>query len=110
MDATRDLLTLPDRPTAIFAANDHMAIAAMMMVRQMGLRCPEDVSVAGFDDTWIGQTIWPALTTVSQPFDAIAEMAVALLQGPVTKGETVSDSHVLAHEFIVRGSTGPPDS
>jgi LacI family transcriptional regulator len=108
MDCTKELLLLPERPTAIFAANDHMAIAAIMMARQMGLRVPEDISVAGFDDTWIGQSIWPSLTTVAQPLEAIATMAVELLQDRSTQAETLSTNHVLPHEFIVRGSTAPP--
>jgi LacI family transcriptional regulator len=105
MDCTKELLSLPDRPTAIFAANDHMAIAAIMMARQMGLRVPEDVSVAGFDDTWIGQSVWPSLTTIAQPLEAIASLAVELLQNGATH---LSANHVLAHEFIVRGSTAAP--
>lgn len=108
MECTRDLLSLPERPTAIFAANDHMAIAAIMMARQMGLRVPEDVSIAGFDDTWIGQSIWPSLTTVAQPFEAIAALAVELLRTPDTVTANLSANHVLAHEFIIRASTAPP--
>jgi len=101
------LLKRPDRPTAIFAANDHMAVAVMMTAHKLGFSVPEDLSVAGFDDTPMGRSIWPSLTTVAQPFEQISEMAVALLSSKPAGSATTSEVHILPHELIARGSSGP---
>jgi len=100
------LLSMPQRPTAIFAANDHMAIAVMMTAHKMGLSVPEDLSVAGFDDTHMGRSIWPPLTTVAQPFDALSEAAVELLSDTQKAADSASEIHILPYRLIARGSTG----
>lgn len=102
-----NLLSRPSRPTAIFAANDHMAVAVMMTAHKMGLSVPEDLSVAGFDDTPMGRSIWPSLTTVAQPFDALCETAVSLLSDAQKAPGTASEIHILQHSLITRGSSGP---
>jgi len=79
LDATEQLLALPERPTAIFASNDDMAAAAVAVAQRMGLDVPGDITVAGFDDTALATTIWPALTTVRQPTMEMAEEAVQCL-------------------------------
>jgi LacI family transcriptional regulator len=107
LDCAEDLLQRRDRPTAVFAANDHMAVAVMMTAHKLGLSVPEDLSVAGFDDTPMGRSIWPPLTTVAQPFDEISEMAVALLSGRPAGSSKASEVHILPHALIARGSSGP---
>jgi LacI family transcriptional regulator len=67
------------RPTAIFASNDDMAAATMAVAHRKGLDVPCDLSVAGFDDTPLATTVWPALTTVRQPIADMAREAVRLL-------------------------------
>lgn len=67
------------RPTAIFASNDDMAVAAMSVAHRKGLDVPGDLSVAGFDDTPLATTVWPELTTVRQPIAEMAREAVRLL-------------------------------
>ena len=106
LDCAEDLLQRPERPTAIFAANDHMAVAVMMSAHKMGSSVPVDLSVAGFDDTPMGRSIWPPLTTVAQPFDEISEMAVSLLAGKRVRPATASEIHILPHGLIARGSSG----
>lgn len=80
-DATRELFAPPgERPDAVFVANDHMAIAAMDVLRgELGLRVPQDVSVVGFDD--VPQAAWGAyrLTTVVQSVERMVEATVRLL-------------------------------
>jgi len=100
------MLSLKDRPTAIFAANDEMAAAVVMTANRLGLRVPEDLSVAGFDDTPIAQTIWPALTTVAQPFEEIARAAVDSLQNYKDEASQMSETLILNHQIIIRASTG----
>jgi DNA-binding LacI/PurR family transcriptional regulator len=65
--AMQQLLDLPDRPEAVFAANDQMAIDAMMAIRERDLCIPEDIAVVGFDDIPMASYVSPPLTTVHQP-------------------------------------------
>jgi LacI family transcriptional regulator len=73
------LLHGASRPTAIFASNDDMATAVIAVAHRMRLNVPGDLSVAGFDDTPVATSIWPALTTVHQPIGDMAREAVKLL-------------------------------
>lgn len=108
--AAAELLDLPDRPTALVAFNDKMAIGALHAAAERGLRVPEDLSVAGFDDIELGQACRPRLTTVRQPLEEMGRMAVHLLLR-MLGGHRVDALHVeLATELVVRESTGPvPD-
>ncbi len=107
LQCAESMLTLPERPTAIFAANDEMAAAVVMAANRLGLNVPDDLSVAGFDNTPISQTIWPELTTVAQPFEEIARQAVksVSMAGPAIG--TSSETIILDHELLLRGSAGP---
>jgi LacI family transcriptional regulator len=105
----RALLTRPDRPTAIFACNDEMAAAVLFVANDLGLSVPRDLSVTGFDDVPIARTLSPALTTVSQSYDLIAELAVAqvcLEVGSDASG-AVNSIQVVPHRLVMRASTGP---
>ena len=75
----RELLTRPDRPTAIFGANDLMAIRTVQVAREVGLRVPDDVSVIGFDNVPESALVTPPLTTVQQPLHAMGAAALDLL-------------------------------
>jgi len=77
--AAAALLALPERPTAIFAANDQMAYGAFLVAKAQGLRIPDDLAVIGFDDIELSAHIQPALTTVRQPFEQMGKMAAELL-------------------------------
>ncbi len=103
--AASELLNLAPRPTAIFCNNDEMAAGACAAVFEGGLRVPEDVSVAGFDDIPLSRQIWPPLTTVRQPISEMATRAAKLLVS-VLKGQELSDLAVeISTELIVRKST-----
>jgi LacI family transcriptional regulator len=107
-DATVELLDLSDRPTAIFAFNDPMAIGAIRAVRSRGLRIPEDVSIVGFDDTTEAQFVTPALTTVRQPLMDMGRAAVDVLLA-LLEHEPPEASHVeLPTRLVVRDSTTRP--
>ena len=97
-------------PDALFVANDHMAIAAMDVLRnELALRVPEDVSVVGFDDVEGSAYLVPSLTTVRQPFEAVGRAAVrALLEAWRTPDEKALApvAAVMPPELMVRGSTG----
>ncbi|CAM5791437.1 LacI family transcriptional regulator OS=Cellulomonas persica OX=76861 GN=lacI PE=4 SV=1 [Cellulomonas persica] len=75
----RDLLDRPDRPTAVFAANDLSAIRTVEVARELGLRVPDDLSVVGFDNVPESALCDPPLTTVSQPLRDIGARALHLL-------------------------------
>ena len=78
-EAARRLLTHQDRPTAIFAASDEMAVAVIEVALELGLRVPEDLSVVGFDDSPIAAFAKVPLTTVWQPLSQIGELSVEVL-------------------------------
>lgn len=105
-----EMLSGDGRPTAVFAANDHMALAVIMAAHRRGLSIPADLSVAGFDDTPMGQAIWPPLATVAQPFDLIADKAVRLLADTPLKSEGLFATHILPHALVLRESLGPVPS
>lgn len=73
--AALELLSLADRPTAIFAGNDEMAAGAMAAARRLGLDVPGSLSVVGFDDARLASAVWPPLTTVALPVREIGRRA-----------------------------------
>jgi LacI family transcriptional regulator, galactose operon repressor len=104
--AAERLLSLPERPTAIFASNDDMALGVMAAANRLGLGLPGDLSVAGFDDSPIAQVVWPQLTTIRQPVEAMARAAAGMLVEGL--GRTSAPlARLLDFELVVRGSTGP---
>lgn len=105
LDAAETLLALPERPTAIFASNDDMAAAAVAVAQRLGLDVPGDITVAGFDDTALATTIWPALTTVRQPTMEMAEAAVQCVVGRIQAlraGEPAPAEHSVVDFTLVR--------
>lgn len=101
VSAAQVLLAMPKRPTAIFASNDDMAAGVLSVAHASGLLVPNDLSVAGFDDTPVAQIVWPPMTTVRQPIAGLAYAAVGLLVDAVEGVE----HRMLDHELIVRAST-----
>ncbi|MBP7686852.1 MAG: LacI family DNA-binding transcriptional regulator [Thermoflexales bacterium] len=105
--AGRELLAMTPRPSAIFCNNDEMAAGVMAAVFEQGLRVPEDVSVAGFDDIPLSRQIWPSLTTVRQPIYQIAQTATEILLR-LLNGEEPGDVHIeFPTELVIRTSTQP---
>ena len=108
LEAAEKLLT-EWKPTAIFASNDDMAAATMAVAHRKGMDVPGDLAVAGFDDTPLATTVWPALTTVRQPIAEMAREAVRLLIDQIRNrraGETAPVRHkTLKFTLIDREST-----
>lgn len=92
--------------SAVFAANDEMALGLLHAFRDAGLDIPRDVSVVGFDDIPDAQHWWPPLTTVRQDYSEIGRRAVEVLLGEVS-GNAVAERVQLQPKLVVRGSTGP---
>jgi len=106
--AAEKLLALPDPPTAIFAANDDMAAGVVRVADRLGIKVPDQLSVAGCDDVALAQLIHPALTTINQPLASMASTAVeSLIESIRTKGE-LQGADVVPAEMRVRDSTAPP--
>jgi LacI family transcriptional regulator len=106
-DAAGELLDRPRRPTALIGFNDKAAVGALAAAAQRGLRVPEELSVAGFDDIDLAQATRPLLTTVRQPLQEMGRLAVSLLIRLMER-QRLDALHVeLATELIVRDSTGP---
>ena len=104
--AGRELLSARKHPTAIFAANDDMAAGLMVACAEMDLNVPRDVSVVGFDDSWVAMSVWPYLTTVYQPIEEMAREAAMMLVARHRDG----DGHVqavLPYRIVERASVGP---
>jgi LacI family transcriptional regulator len=99
------LLGATRRPTAIFAANDDMALGVMAAAQKLQVAVPSALSVAGFDDTPSAQVVWPQLTTVRQPITDMAATAAEMLIGLAT-GQEVELDRQLDFSLVVRGSTG----
>lgn len=106
IDAMQQLLSLAERPTAVFCYCDATAMGAMRYVRACGLRVPQDLSIVGFDDIDLAPFFEPPLTTVAQPIQAMGEKAVEMILA-LRDGEPVEDC-VLPSQLVVRESTAPP--
>lgn len=103
-ECTRTLLTSADPPTAIFAANDVSAIAAIQAAVGLGLRVPADLSVVGFDNIPESALCAPPLTTVNQPIRQMGERSIQLLLR-LMRGDHVEDTHItLQTDLVVRQS------
>jgi LacI family transcriptional regulator len=83
LDAAERLLDQQEPPSAIFAANDDMAAAAVAVAHRHGLDVPGDITVCGFDDTPLATTIWPELTTIHQPIREMSRAAMDLLAAEI---------------------------
>ena len=101
--AMKKILQLQDRPTAVFAVSDLLAIGALKEINAAGLHVPEDVAVVGFDKIDFSNMTNPALTTVAQPMYKMGTVAARMLIEKI-QGKPV-DSVVLGHELVIREST-----
>jgi LacI family transcriptional regulator len=105
--AASRLLDRDERPTAIFAFNDEMAIGTMQAARERGLRVPDDLSVIGFDGVERGELLTPQLTTVRQPLAEMGRTAVELLLRLLERKRIEALRVELATRIIERESTAP---
>jgi len=105
-EGMKRLLSLPNRPTAIFARNDFTAIGAMTAVKGAGLRIPQDVAIIGFDDIPLAVHMSPSLSTVRQPMRLQGQIAAELLLRRIESHENLlREQQILNCELIIREST-----
>lgn len=104
-DAARRMLDLDKRPTAIFAANDRMALGAMAATADQGLRVPADVAIVGFDDVPMSSFLRPALTTVSIASSELGAQAMEIVLGQLNDEQTRKRVRVRT-QLVIRDSCG----
>ena len=102
------LLRLLPQPTAIFAGNDMIALGVLLALRESGLRCPQDVSLIGFDDLDIAEMTNPQLSSVYQPGYQLGTTAARLLLERVAGSTSPAKHLVLETELKIRQSVAPP--
>ncbi|QZY29639.1 LacI family DNA-binding transcriptional regulator [Nocardioides coralli] len=103
--AAEELLNRHPETTAVLALNDDMAIGVLSVLRARGIRVPEQVSVAGFDDVAVARDLAPSLTTIRLPMVEMGEKALQLaLADPAARPRR----RRVGHELVVRDSTAPP--
>lgn len=102
MRSAEKLLALPDRPTAIFAVADTVALGALRFLLSHGVRIPEDIAVIGFDDISFSAVYTPSLSTVSQPQLALGEHAMQLLAEKLQNPQVPDRTVLLPHRLLLR--------
>jgi LacI family repressor for deo operon, udp, cdd, tsx, nupC, and nupG len=95
-------------PTALFCFSDEMAIGALSALRSRGLKCPDHISIAGFDDVKIAKYINPLLTTISQPMRDLGRQAFNILDDILSGRNAGLVSVTLPHKLVIRESTSSP--
>jgi len=108
VNAAIEVFSRPKRPTAVFCANDDMALGVLSFAARRGLRVPEDLSIMGFDDTRYAAIANPPLSTVLQPAREIGiSAAKRLLRAIDMPQDSAVKAEILPHRLVIRGSTGP---
>ncbi|MNC18924.1 HTH-type transcriptional repressor PurR [compost metagenome] len=104
--STKMMLMQGELPTAVFYANDEMAVGGMKALEEGGISVPDDISVIGFDDIQLAEYIQPPLTTIRQPMYESGSLAGHLLF-QMLNGDTVNDFYKLKIELVERKSVLP---
>jgi LacI family transcriptional regulator len=99
------LLALPEPPTAIFAVTDMAAVGALGHARKVGLRVPQDLAIAGYNDIPLASRMIPGLTTVHVPIQEFGSAATRMLLGQIDGGQVLPGRVVFTPQLVVRGST-----
>jgi len=105
--AAEKILSIENRPTAIFCSNDEMALGVMTALKSNGAKIPDDISIIGFDDIHYAQYFDPPLTTIAQPAGDLGELAMSQLCEILAGNPPQSRNAVLPHKLIERESTKP---
>ncbi|WP_425465637.1 LacI family DNA-binding transcriptional regulator [Nonomuraea turkmeniaca] len=100
-------LAAMDGVTAVFAANDQMALGVLRALGELGVPVPEQISVVGFDDIPESEFFSPPLTTVRQDFDVVGRHCIEVLLRQIDVGPTAFERLVVRPSFVVRSSTAP---
>lgn len=106
LQAMKQLLALKERPHAVFAGNDALAVGVYQALSQAGLAVPRDMAVIGYDDIELAKYLTPPLTTIHQPKDLLGELAIDALINRLAHPECEVQVLVLTPELVERASVG----
>jgi LacI family transcriptional regulator len=114
VERTKSLLAGVDRPTAVFACNDEIAAGTLFAARMCGIEVPDDLSIAGFEDSPFSRQTWPNVTTARQLNEKMARSATSLLIDEISRrrdnggtSSAVPGTVAICPELVIRESTGP---
>lgn len=104
----KELLKLPERPTAVFAAYDGIAVGAMRAIQEVGLQIPKDISIVGVDDSHVGNYLNVRLTSVTEPTQDLGELVSDMILQKMAKQRKFMQTIRLQPTLKIRESTAPP--
>lgn len=102
---SKEMLSLKNRPTALFLANDSMAVGCYKAANDLGLKIPEDISVVGFNDISAAQYMMPPLTTIKLYTEFMGEISVDVLKERIASGRKIPLKITIPTELVIREST-----
>lgn len=105
--AAMKLLSLKERPTAIFCISDTLALAGISAAMELGIRIPEELTITGFDDVDDTTMFHPYITTIKQPCYRLGEKSMRLLYDRMVKKTKKKDKILLDYKFVIRESSAP---
>ena len=108
--AAQSLLQVKERPTAIFAANDSMALGAVYAIQDAGLSVPRDMAIVGYDNRDFARIVRPRITTVVMPVYEMGRIAAEMLLNQIAEGRRDDDEIKVKGELIIRDTCGTEDS
>lgn len=101
----KQLLSLPNIPTAVFAVSDRAALGALQAIKEAGLRVPDDIALVGFDDLVSAESANPPITSVHYAREQMGVLAFDSLMAQIKGKEQIPVRHVVPSELVVRAST-----
>ena len=104
-EAMKQILSMKDRPTAVFISSDVQAAGAIRALQEAGLKIPDDMAIVGFDDIELASYTIPALTTVRQPKYEMGAIAARMLLEHMQQDDLIPKRQILETELVVRSST-----
>jgi LacI family transcriptional regulator len=106
----QNLLQLSNRPTAIFAANDLMALGAIYAIQDSGLSVPQDIAVVGYDNREFSWIVRPNITTVEMPVYEMGKIAAEILLQQIVDGTREHEEVKVKGKLIIRDTCGASES
>jgi LacI family transcriptional regulator len=103
-ESALQILSLPKRPSALFISNNFLTLGAMLAIRELGLRCPDDISLVGFDDHPWSAVSCPPLTVVRQPSRRLGQEAARMILSQIEGDEIPPERVILECELVIRES------
>jgi DNA-binding LacI/PurR family transcriptional regulator len=94
--------------TAVFTANDHLALGVLRALNERGRRVPGEISLVGFDDVPEAEFYTPPLTTIRPDFESVATASMDMLLEQITSGQQHTERKIIQPRLISRSSVGPP--